>query len=68
MFGYVRLMDRYFDWEFDWPNSRHIFLRAADTEKHINFYLNKYFVAQKEADCIPVLKRGGHICLPVGSG
>ena len=62
--GYVRLYWRYFDWEFDWPISLHLFLKTAGVEKHVNFYMEKYFIARKEIDCIPALNKCGYVCLP----
>ena len=63
-YGYVGLYMLYFEWEFDFSNARHLFLKTAGVEKHINFYMEKYFIAGKETDCIPVLNKRGWVCLP----
>lgn len=62
--SYVGLNMLYFEWEFDFSNARHIFLKTAGVEKHINFYMEKYFIRREEIDCIPVLNRRGYVCLP----
>jgi len=62
--SYVALNMLYFNWEFDFSNARHIFLKTAGVEKHINFYMEKCCICREETDCIPVLNRKGWVCLP----
>ena len=62
--GYAAINMRYFEWEFDFSNSRHIFLQTDGEEKHINFNMQKYFIVQDETNCIPVLNKRGYVCLP----
>jgi len=63
-FGYARLGMRYFEWELDFSNARHLFLQTAGVEKHINFYMRIALRGLQETDCVPILNRPGYICLP----
>lgn len=62
--GDVELNMIYFEWEFDFSNTRHLFLQTLKVEKHINFCMKKYFISQNKIDCIPILNRDGYVCLP----
>lgn len=66
-YGYTDIPMLYCKWEFDFSHARHLFLKTAGVEKHINFYMEKYYICREETDCIPVLNRKGWVCLPAFS-
>ena len=53
----------WFDWDFDWRNSRLMMLKTKKGECRVGFYFEKYFITGKEK-IIPVLNKPGWICCP----
>lgn len=55
------LAARYYDWEFDFPNERYLFLRTDGKEILIGFFMEKYFTAHKKGP-IPFTDHEGRLC------
>lgn len=54
----------YHNWNFDWSNALYLFLETRGEEKHLSFYMGKYFIAfNKKVNDIPVLHKRGWVCL-----
>ena len=60
--NFVKLFMRFFDWDFDWPNELHFFIKVSGDKHHAHFYMGKYFIADKKVN-IPILNRMGWVCL-----
>jgi len=54
----------FYDWDFDWSNSRDVLMRTRGEEHYLHFHFKKYFVFdQPMTDNLPVLHNPGWICM-----
>jgi hypothetical protein len=60
--SYVEL-STYFDWDFDWSNTRRIMLKTLGREEHLDFDIEGSVMVGRELDFVPVLGKKGYICL-----
>ena len=60
--SYVEL-STYFDWDFDWSNTRRIMLKTLGREEHLSFDIEESVMVGRELDFVPVLGKKGYVCL-----
>jgi hypothetical protein len=60
--SYVEL-STYFDWDFDWSNTRRIMLKTLGREEHLHFDIEGSVMVGRELDFVPVLGKKGYVCL-----
>ncbi len=60
--SYVELTT-YFDWDFDWSDTRHIMFKTPDREEHLRFDIEGCIITGHEIDFVPVLGKKGYVCL-----
>lgn len=53
----------YEGWNFDWSNALHVFLKVGGREKHLHFFMEKFFILTKKIPSIPILGKDGWVCL-----
>ncbi|MGD0661524.1 MAG: hypothetical protein ABSD38_25975 [Syntrophorhabdales bacterium] len=60
--SYIEL-STYFDWDFDWSNTRRIMLKTLGREEHLRFDIEGSVMVGRELDFVPVLGKKGYVCL-----